>query len=166
MKKITFKKNYSTIEELFISRDELQEAINVKEKEILTLRNQKKKINRKISSSFKNLSKIYEREIKEAKKGKRKLTKVNRGGFQKKRFIPDKLQNYIGKQIMEEKEVNPFEASLPEIFKVLNAAFKRDNLKVDRDTIISTKKIAKQLGVELNKKILWKDHMPFIKSYF
>ena len=166
MKKITFRKNYDTIDELFISRDKLQEIINIKEKELLLLRNQVKKFNKKIYSSYKNLSKIHERELKGARKEKRKLTKVNRGGFQKKRSIPDKLQKYIGKEIMEEKNVNPNEANLPEIFKVLNAAFKRDNLKVERDTVISTKKIAKQLGVELNKKILWKDHMPFIKSYF
>tara|TARA_B100000768_G_C11270437_1_gene373149 strand:- start:1077 stop:1703 length:627 start_codon:yes stop_codon:yes gene_type:complete len=158
---ITFIELQSNKEELVKEKEELLDIINDKQKEICKNLAQLKKLNRKIRSINDTSKKVYLRDIKSARKEKRKRNKPNRGGFNREEEIPKVLIEYFGDLLDE----GVTKLARTRVCSLLHASLKRDGCKTGQQSII-TKKVAKKLGVKKGKVIEFGQHQPFLASFY
>tara|TARA_B110000977_G_scaffold200542_1_gene291483 strand:+ start:2956 stop:3633 length:678 start_codon:yes stop_codon:yes gene_type:complete len=158
---ITFIELQSSKEELVKEKDELLDNINDQQKEICKKLAQLKKLNRKIRIINDSTKKVYTRDIKLARKEKRKRTKPNKGGFNRDEEIPKVLIEYFGDLLDE----GVTKLARTRVCSLLHASLKRDGCKTGQKSVI-TKKVAKKLGVTKGKVIEFGQHQPFLASFY
>lgn len=159
-KKKTIYDHFLTFNEVKDKLLTLQSEFNEKELEFEQERKEyniaHKKLIKEYNSTFNRFSSKYI--IEQNKKLAKKSNK--RGGFTNAKPVPAKLRKYLGLEEDEEK-------TRPEITSLLSKKFKADGFKQEGGkTVISSKKIAKQLGVQKDFEIEFKSLQTFIKKFY
>ena len=142
--------------------DKLDNNINDKIKEfneyIKNINRTKKEIIKELKKDLLLLNKLYKKNsLKNTKRKKRENIK----GFNIVETIPKEIKDYCGDIIPKE----IIQASRPYVISSLHKAFKRDGLKIGRDTILD-KKTSKILKREEGYIIKFQDYQKFLASYY
>lgn len=142
--------------------DKLDNNINDKIKEfneyIKNINKTKKEIIKELKKDLIFINKLYK---KNSLKNKRVKKRDNIKGFNIVETIPKEIKDYCGDIIPKE----IIQASRPYVISSLHKAFKRDGLKIGRDTILD-KKASRILKREDGYIIKFQDYQKFLASYY
>ena len=153
---------YNKLLKNFDKIDIINNDINDKVKEfneyIKNVNKNKKDIFKELKKDLSIIDKLYKKNLSNIPK-KRKKTNIQ--GFNNLELIPKEIKEYCGDLIA--KDINM--ASRPFVISALHKAFKRDGLKIGRDTILN-KTASKILRREDGYKIHFHEYQKFLASYY
>lgn len=121
---------------------------------------ERKRLTKECEAHYKKMSKKVVSKLSKGKKGS-KSSATKSGGFTKPQPVPKKLKKFL--------EIDEDELPRPEVSKRLHAKFKDLGFKDGADkkvTVISDKKVAKQLGVEHNFEITFATFQTFLAKFY
>ena len=149
-------KNFDRID---IMNNEINDKVKDFNEYIKNVNKNKKEIFRELRKDLLLIDKLYKKNLSNLPK-KRKKT-INIQGFNNLEPIPKEIKDYCGDLIDKEITV----ASRPFVISALHKAFKRDKLKIGRDTILN-KYASKILKKEEGYKIHFHEYQKFLASYY
>jgi hypothetical protein len=149
-------KCYQKIE---VMDNEINDKVKELNEYIKNINKNKKDILRDLKKDITLIDKLYKKNLSIIPKKRKKQTKIQ--GFNNVEKIPKLIKDYCGDIIPN--ELN--EASRPFVMSALHKAFKRDGLKIGRDTILN-KKASKILNREEGLKIIFSQYQKFLASFY
>lgn len=154
---------YDKIMKNFDRIDTMNNDINDKVRElndyIKNVNKNKKDIFKELKKDLSVIDKLYKKNLSNIPKKRKKQNVIQ--GFNNLEPIPKEIKEYCGNLISPEINI----ASRPFVISALHKAFKRDNLKIGRDTILD-KKASKILKREEGYKIQFHEYQKFLASYY
>jgi len=156
---VTDKKTKITFEE-FINQHMVEFEKFKSEFDDVAMKDFYKTFNKFLKSQETFMGRLIKMHQKSSTKKKRKATEnTGKSGFNKPTPVPSAFVKYL--DLEEETEM-----TRPQLVKLLNQKFTEDGFKNDGDVCISSKKVAKMIGVEKDHTFHAKDYHKFIATFY